>query len=95
MKAIRRDVMSKQINKLFALPENTFSNLQEGKDRILRIAEVRGIVGICTASIYSYMKKGEFPNQIKIGPRMVGWLESEIQEWIASQVTATRDKKTG
>ena len=87
--------MSKPKTNLFALPENTFNNLQEGKDRILRIAEVRRIVGICTASIYSYMKKGEFPNQIKIGPRMVGWLESEIQEWIASQVTAARDKKTG
>ncbi len=29
---------------------------------------------------------GRFPRRIKIGPNRVGWLESEIDDWIAARV---------
>jgi prophage regulatory protein len=28
------------------------------------------------------MEKGTFPKQYKLGPRAVGWLESDIEKWI-------------
>lgn len=27
-------------------------------------------------------KRGEFPRRIKLGPKRVGWLEHEIDEWL-------------
>jgi prophage regulatory protein len=36
---------------------------------------------------------GEFPKPITLGSgRAVGWIESEVQEWLAEQVKANRDE---
>ncbi len=29
---------------------------------------------------------GRFPRRVKLGPNRVGWLESEIDDWIADRV---------
>lgn len=34
------------------------------------------------------MSNGTFPPPIQLGPRAVGWLEHEIDEWIASRPRA-------
>ena len=34
--------------------------------------------------------EGTFPKQIPLGPRLVVWVESDIQNWIAEQVSAAR-----
>lgn len=52
--------------------------------KIIRLPQVREMVGFGTTTIYDRMKKGEFPKQIKLG-RMSGWLESEIKAWIEEQ----------
>jgi predicted DNA-binding transcriptional regulator AlpA len=36
------------------------------------------------------MSEGTFPKQIALGPRLVVWVESDIQNWIAEQVSAAR-----
>jgi len=36
------------------------------------------------------MKKGEFPQAIQLGGRAIGWLESEIDEWILAKVEQSR-----
>jgi prophage regulatory protein len=53
---------------------------------ILRLALVKQRTGLSRSSIYSGVKQGTFPSQISLGPRAVGWLESSIDEWIASRV---------
>jgi hypothetical protein len=40
--------------------------------------------------IYLMESEGRFPRRIKIGARAVGWLESEVQEWIAAQIRRSR-----
>ena len=50
--------------------------------RILRINDVIKNTGISRSSIYAMIKEGEFPKQRSIGRHSVGWLESEIDEWI-------------
>ncbi len=35
--------------------------------------------------------QGQFPEPIELGPRMVGWLESDIDEWITQQVKRSRE----
>jgi prophage regulatory protein len=66
--------------------------LSEGEtmsQRLIRLPEVRALVGLGTTSIYDKIKKGEFPKQVKLG-RLSGWVEAEVQEWISRQIGARR-----
>lgn len=57
------------------------------QDKIIRLPQVRELVGMGTTAIYGKIKLGEFPKQIKLG-RLSGWLESEIQDWIKNQAAS-------
>jgi prophage regulatory protein len=41
--------------------------------------------------VYQLEAEKRFPQRIKIGNRAVGWLESEVQAWLASRVQSSRD----
>ena len=58
--------------------------------RILRLPDVMARVGLRRASIYLHMSKGSFPKPINLGLRAVGWLESDIDGWIAARIEVTR-----
>jgi prophage regulatory protein len=58
-------------------------------EKIIRLPQVKEKVGLGTTAVYEKMKQGTFPKQIKIG-RLSGWIESEIEEWIAEQIRASR-----
>ena len=46
---------------------------------LLRLAQVKKIFGYKShASVYGLIRKGEFPRQVNIGPRSVGWIEAEV-----------------
>lgn len=53
---------------------------------ILRIHQVEQRTGYKRPTIYKKIKLGEFPRQIPLGARAVGWLESDIDNWISSRV---------
>lgn len=57
----------------------------EIKDRILRLNEVKARAGIGRTSIYMWMKEGNFPQSVHLGGRAIGWVESEIDEWIKTR----------
>jgi len=57
---------------------------------ILRLNRVKSKTGLGRSTIYNHIKEGHFPKPIKLGISAVGWLENEIEEWIASQVKNTR-----
>jgi prophage regulatory protein len=59
-------------------------------DRILRLRQVSEITGLGRSSLYNRIAAGLFPKQFPLGGRAVGWLASEIESWIASQVAASR-----
>lgn len=59
---------------------------------ILRRSEVLARTGLSVSVLYALMARGEFPGQLSIaGTRSVGWVESEVSEWIATQI-ARRDQ---
>lgn len=60
--------------------------------RILRLPEVMDRVGLGRSMIYAYVSRGTFPAPIKLGPRAVGWVETEIDAWIEVRITE-RDQK--
>ena len=57
--------------------------------RLIRLPQVKAMVGLGTTAIYDKIKKGEFPRQIKLG-RLSGWVESEVHDWIRQQILASR-----
>lgn len=59
-----------------------------GTTRILRLPDVMDRVGLRRASIYQHMASGTFPKPIALGIRARGWLEHEIDAWIAVRVQA-------
>jgi prophage regulatory protein len=65
--------------------------------RILREREVRERVSLSHATIWRKIRTGDFPASVRLGPQSVGWIEREVNEWIAEraacrtseQITAT------
>jgi prophage regulatory protein len=57
--------------------------------RILRKPTVRERIGNPSeATLWRWIRAGNFPAPIRIGPNSVGWLETEINEWIAARAAA-------
>jgi prophage regulatory protein len=40
--------------------------------------------------VYQLEAQDLFPRRIKLGMRAVGWLETEVQAWLASRVHSSR-----
>lgn len=59
-------------------------------NKILRLEAVVEKTGKPRSSIYWMIEQGLFPKQIKLGKRSVGWLESEIDEWIKQRILASQ-----
>lgn len=57
---------------------------------ILRRPQVQQRTGLSRSTLYQYIKDGEFPKSIALGPRSVGWLESDITDWITERVRISR-----
>ena len=60
--------------------------MSEKPQRFLRLAEVQRRVPYSRSTIYLKVSRGEFPPPIDLGARAVAWLESDIDEWIASRI---------
>jgi prophage regulatory protein len=58
--------------------------------KCLRLTEVRRRVPYSRSTIYAKIARGEFPAPIDLGARAVAWLESDIDEWIASRIAKSR-----
>lgn len=59
---------------------------------ILRLPAVKARTGLSRSSIYLRVSEGRFPKPISLGGRAVGWIETEINEWLDQQVEASRQR---
>jgi prophage regulatory protein len=72
------------------------SQISETKtDAILRLPQVRRITGLSRSSIYALQGSRQFPQSVKLCPRAVGWLESEIREWLLARVSERGARRFG
>ncbi len=55
-------------------------------DRFIKIRAVMDRVGLSSTSIYTFMKRGEFPPNIKVG-RTSLWSEYSINAWMDEKKT--------
>jgi prophage regulatory protein len=58
--------------------------------RILRLPQVASKLGRATSTIWKDVADGVFVPPISVGPRSVGWIESEVNIWIEAQVLNSR-----
>lgn len=56
--------------------------------RLLSCEEVSAAVNYSKVHIYRLMDRGEFPKRVQIGRNRVGWLESEVAEWLNARIEA-------
>lgn len=54
--------------------------------RIIRLKEVTHLTGLARSTIYKYLAEGRFPMSVSLGDRSIGFVESEIQEWILARI---------
>jgi len=75
----QRDTMSTEILTPRVTPE-----------RVLRLPQVCNMTGLRRSFVYELQAERRFPQSIKLGARAVGWLEGEIQAWIAARIESSR-----
>jgi prophage regulatory protein len=64
--------------------------MKNSQHKLLRLPQVKSTTGLSKFTIYARITEGTFPKQIPLGLRLVVWVESDIQNWIAEQVSAAR-----
>lgn len=57
--------------------------------RMLRLRQVLDRVGLSRATIYNRIAAGTFPKAINLGGQSVGWLESEVIDWLEARIAAS------
>ena len=58
---------------------------------IWRLSEVLRQTGLSRSTIYEMISRGEFPRQVKLGRRAVGWIANDVDEWIHSKVVCQQE----
>ena len=57
---------------------------------LIRLPEVQRRTGYSKAWIYRLISQDRFPSAVKIGSRAIAFVESEVDEWIASAIERSR-----
>lgn len=55
---------------------------EDQPERILRLGTVLERTGLSRSTLYRKIDSGEFPRQVKISERCVGWYSSMINRWL-------------
>ena len=68
------------------------SPLRDNSEEIgfLRLPEVKSVTGLSKSSLYALIRANSFPAPVQIGPRTVAWVRSEIKQWAAERIKASR-----
>lgn len=56
-------------------------------NKLIRRPEVEALTGLSRSTIYDWMKRGEFPQPVKLGARLVAWRESDVTAWLEARKT--------
>jgi prophage regulatory protein len=57
---------------------------------ILRLPAVKARTGLSRSTIYLRVSEDRFPKPVSLGPRAVGWVESDIEDWIKDRIDQSR-----
>ncbi|TAM57261.1 MAG: AlpA family transcriptional regulator [Rhodanobacter sp.] len=71
-------------------PAPDFGPVEVKPARLIRLPEVIRQTGLARSSIYDGIRDGKFPKPVPLCGRNVGFVESEVQQWIADRIAASR-----
>lgn len=58
----------------------------KANEKILRLTDVKEITGLSRSTIYNKISKNTFPKPVSLGVRATGWVQREINDWIAQRI---------
>jgi prophage regulatory protein len=62
------------------------------QDRYIRAQEITRTTALSLSTILRLEQEGDFPPRRALGPNSVGWLESEVNQWMQTrQPTISRN----
>lgn len=61
--------------------------------RIIRKPELLNILGLSDPTVYRMERAGKFPQRLRLGGNSCGWLQSEVDGWIAERAAARSEVK--
>lgn len=61
-------------------------------NKILRFQEVTELTGLSRSTIWRKERLGLFPKRKQLGLNSVGWLESDIQQWLENLPSSNTHK---
>lgn len=50
-------------------------------------------LGVSRSTLYKMIQRGQFKSPLKLGPRAVGWLSTDTDDFISSRVQASRQQE--
>jgi prophage regulatory protein len=59
--------------------------------KVIRPTELAEKLSLSTVTLWRMEKRGELPPRRKISKRIVGWLESDIEEWLKERPFSDND----
>lgn len=72
------------------MTEQAFTKTNNGF-RIIRIDGVCNRLQLSRSWIYQQIALDQFPRPISLGARAVGWIESEVDDWLEQRITQSRN----
>jgi prophage regulatory protein len=54
---------------------------------VLKRLAVQDKAGLSKTALYQKISEGTFPKPVRLGRKAVGWIESELDQWIAARVS--------
>jgi prophage regulatory protein len=57
------------------------------QNNIIRLPATIQKTGLSRSTIYILISRGEFPQKIQLATRSIGFLESEVNDWIAEKIS--------
>lgn len=62
---------------------------------ILRRKQVQAITGLSRSSLYSMMKSGKFPKNIRLSTRSVGWVHEQVEAFLEARIAESQGSLKG
>ena len=66
------------------------SSLSPDDVSFLRLPDVKLVTGLSKSSLYALIRAETFPAPVRLGPRTVAWVRSEVKEWAVDRISSSR-----
>jgi len=63
--------------------------------QLIRLREVIDRTGLSKTAIYELMGENQFPKQVRLTRRSVGWIAADVDNWIRSRVNESMRWRQG